>query len=92
MEIRGATKKFLEFFDIDSLVHHEFILPGQSVTGHFYSSYCLDRVLLVISTVHTAWTECYWSFLQFIPPGQSVTGHFYMQVLQRIHNSSEEEL
>jgi hypothetical protein len=33
--VRGAVKKFSEFFDIDSLVHHEFVLPGQSVTGHF---------------------------------------------------------
>jgi hypothetical protein len=24
------------FFDIDGLVHHEFVPPGQSVTGHFY--------------------------------------------------------
>jgi hypothetical protein len=34
--IRGTIKKFPEFFDIDNLVHHEFVSPGQSVTGHFY--------------------------------------------------------
>jgi hypothetical protein len=28
--LRGAVKKFPEFFDIDSLVHHAFIQPGQS--------------------------------------------------------------
>jgi hypothetical protein len=28
--------QFTEFFDINGLVHHEFVLPGQSVTGHFY--------------------------------------------------------
>jgi hypothetical protein len=27
---------FLEFFDIDGLMHHEFIPPGKSVTRHFY--------------------------------------------------------
>jgi hypothetical protein len=26
----------IAFFDIDGLVHHEFVPPGQSVTGHFY--------------------------------------------------------
>jgi hypothetical protein len=34
-KIRGAVKKFPEFYDIDGLVHHEFVPPGQSVTGHF---------------------------------------------------------
>jgi hypothetical protein len=29
---------FPEFFDIDGLTHHEFVQPGQSVTGHFYVS------------------------------------------------------
>jgi hypothetical protein len=32
--LRGAVKKFPEFFDIDGPVHHEFATPGQSVTGH----------------------------------------------------------
>jgi hypothetical protein len=35
-ELRGAVKKFPEFFDIISLVDHEFVAPGQCVTGHFY--------------------------------------------------------
>jgi len=26
----------IAFFDIDSVVHHEFIPPGQTVNGHFY--------------------------------------------------------
>jgi len=26
----------IAFFDIDGVVHHEFILPGQTVNGHFY--------------------------------------------------------
>jgi hypothetical protein len=26
----------IAFFDINSLVYHEFIPPGQSVSGHFY--------------------------------------------------------
>jgi hypothetical protein len=26
----------IAFFHTDSLVHHEFAMPGQSVTGHFY--------------------------------------------------------
>jgi hypothetical protein len=34
--IQGSVKKFPEFFDIDSLVHHAFVPPGQRVTGHFY--------------------------------------------------------
>jgi hypothetical protein len=34
--IREAVKKLLELFAVDGLVHHEFVLPGQSVTGHFY--------------------------------------------------------
>jgi hypothetical protein len=34
--IRGAVKKSLEFFDINDLMHHEFVPPGQSVTGHSY--------------------------------------------------------
>jgi hypothetical protein len=35
-EIRGAVKKFPEFFNIDDLVHHEFVMPEHSVTGHLY--------------------------------------------------------
>jgi hypothetical protein len=31
-----TVKKSQEFFDIDGLVHHEFVPPGQNVTGHFY--------------------------------------------------------
>jgi histone-lysine N-methyltransferase SETMAR len=31
-----CSQKVPEFFDIDGLVHREFIAPGQSVTGHFY--------------------------------------------------------
>jgi hypothetical protein len=34
--IRGAVKKFPELLYIDGLVHHQFIPPGQSVTGHLY--------------------------------------------------------
>jgi hypothetical protein len=34
--IRGAIKKFQEFFDIDHFVNHEFVPPRQSDTGHFY--------------------------------------------------------
>jgi hypothetical protein len=36
LHLRGTTKKFPEFFDIDGLAHLEFVPPGQSVTGHFY--------------------------------------------------------
>jgi hypothetical protein len=35
-QILGAVKKFPESVDIDGFVHHEFVPPGQSVTGHFY--------------------------------------------------------
>jgi hypothetical protein len=31
----GAVKKFPEFFGIDGLMRHEFVLPGQRVMGHF---------------------------------------------------------
>jgi hypothetical protein len=41
---RGAVKKFSEFFDVDGFVHHEFISPEQSVTGHFYVD-VLQRLL-----------------------------------------------
>jgi hypothetical protein len=35
--VRSKEKVMLNaFFDIDGLVHHKFVLPGQSVTGHFY--------------------------------------------------------
>jgi hypothetical protein len=35
--VRSKEKVMLiAFFDIDCLVHHEFVPPGQSVTGHFY--------------------------------------------------------
>jgi hypothetical protein len=35
--IRSKDKVMLiAFFDIDGLEHHEFIPPGQTVTGHFY--------------------------------------------------------
>ncbi|PNF17245.1 hypothetical protein B7P43_G05234 [Cryptotermes secundus] len=35
--VRSKDKvMLLAFFDIDGLVHHEFIPPGQTVTGHFY--------------------------------------------------------
>jgi hypothetical protein len=34
--LRGALKKFPEFFDIDCFVHHELVSPGQNVTGHFH--------------------------------------------------------
>jgi len=27
---------FIAFFDIDGLVHHEFVPPGHTVKGHFY--------------------------------------------------------
>jgi hypothetical protein len=30
------SRKFPKLFDIDVLVHREFLPPGQSVTGHFY--------------------------------------------------------
>jgi hypothetical protein len=33
--IRGSFKKILEFFNINGLVHHEFMLLGKSVTGYF---------------------------------------------------------
>jgi hypothetical protein len=33
--VRGAVKKFPEFFDIDGLMLHEFVPPGRSVTGHY---------------------------------------------------------
>ena len=26
----------IAFFDIDGLVHHEFVPPGETVNGHFY--------------------------------------------------------
>jgi hypothetical protein len=31
-----SSKQFQEYFDIDGLMHHEFVLSGQSVTGRFY--------------------------------------------------------
>jgi hypothetical protein len=34
--IQRAVKKFPEFFDIDNVVHLEFVPPGQSVTDNFY--------------------------------------------------------
>jgi hypothetical protein len=34
--IRGSVKKFPDIFDIADLVHHEFVPPGQNVTGYFY--------------------------------------------------------
>jgi hypothetical protein len=34
--LRFAIKKFRKFFDIRCLVHHDFVQPGQSVTGQFY--------------------------------------------------------
>ncbi|PNF32638.1 hypothetical protein B7P43_G15510 [Cryptotermes secundus] len=35
--VRSKDKVMLiAFFDIDGLVHHEFVPPGQTVTGHFY--------------------------------------------------------
>jgi hypothetical protein len=33
--MRGS-QKFPEFFDIDDVMHREFIPPGQIITGHFY--------------------------------------------------------
>jgi hypothetical protein len=36
MCILGAAKKFLEFFDIDSLVHCSIVPPRQSITGNFF--------------------------------------------------------
>jgi hypothetical protein len=35
-ELRGAVKRFPEFFDNDGLVHYESVPPGQSVSGHLY--------------------------------------------------------
>jgi hypothetical protein len=35
-DMRGVVKKIQEFFDVDSSLHHEFVPPGQSGTGHFY--------------------------------------------------------
>lgn len=40
--IRGAVKKLPEFFEINSLVHQEFVLPGQNVTGHVLMQICRD--------------------------------------------------
>jgi hypothetical protein len=34
--MQAAIKKFLEFFDMDGFVRHQFAPPGQSETGHFY--------------------------------------------------------
>jgi hypothetical protein len=34
--LRGLVKEFPELFDIDGLVHQEFIPPGRSDTGRFY--------------------------------------------------------
>jgi hypothetical protein len=39
----------IAFFDIDGLVHNEFIPPGQSVTGHFYMQ-VLQRLHNAIQT------------------------------------------
>jgi hypothetical protein len=30
------TVMLIAFFDINGVVHHEFLLPGQTVNGHFY--------------------------------------------------------
>jgi histone-lysine N-methyltransferase SETMAR len=35
-KLQGAVKRFPEFLDIDGLMHHDLVLPGQRVTGHFY--------------------------------------------------------
>jgi hypothetical protein len=35
-----VQSKFPEFFDIDGSVHHEFVTPRQTVTGHFYVHIC----------------------------------------------------
>jgi hypothetical protein len=35
-QLQGAANKILEFFDIDSLIHHQFILVGESVTDRLY--------------------------------------------------------
>jgi hypothetical protein len=45
-EIRGAVKKFPEFFVIDGSVHHEFVPHGQNVNGHSY--------VQVLQTLHDA--------------------------------------
>jgi hypothetical protein len=34
-EIRESVKKFPESYDIHGLVHHELVLPGESVTGYW---------------------------------------------------------
>jgi hypothetical protein len=39
----------IPFFDIDSLVHHEFIPHGLSVTGHFYVQ-VLQKLLNAVRT------------------------------------------
>jgi hypothetical protein len=36
LELRGTVKRFKEFCYIAVLLHHEFVPPGDSVTGHFY--------------------------------------------------------
>jgi hypothetical protein len=43
-----VVKKFLEFFDIDSFVYHEFVLPAQCVTCHF-NKQVLQRLLQATS-------------------------------------------
>jgi hypothetical protein len=35
-ELRGAVEKFPEFLYMDGLVHHQSLLPEQSVSGHFH--------------------------------------------------------
>jgi hypothetical protein len=40
---RGAVKKFPEFSDIEGLMHHEFVPPGQCVTSHLYEE-ILERL------------------------------------------------
>jgi hypothetical protein len=47
----GAVKKFPEFFDIDGLVHHEFVSPGQSVTCNF----CVQVLQRLCDAVRRKW-------------------------------------
>jgi hypothetical protein len=46
--MRGS-QKFPEFFDIDSLVHHEFVPSGQSVPSYFYLQ-VLQRLCDAVTT------------------------------------------
>jgi hypothetical protein len=50
-----SAKEFRELCDIEGLAHHKFILPGQSVTGHFHVQVLQRLCEDVRRKWHTKW-------------------------------------